>query len=247
MTSLPSVLLLEDDPFMQHFVQLALEDLPVQLHCSSNLAQARHLLRTQPLALLLSDMQLPDGSAATLCVELNANPTAWAGPVPRVVMFSGGIDPTLEPTLRSSGVWQVLHKPVTMEQLQNCVVQALAQQPSTPTTPLSTDTAQRQHIYHFFGDRHTLFAAYQHTCLQQFAHDLVEGQRAAQAGDWIALRHLAHNLKSVLTLLGHPLPAQLARELEAQASTGNPAIALATWEQLQIHLLQLLQLESPEV
>lgn len=236
MNSRPHVLLLEDDPFMQQFVELALQDLPVQLHHCNSLAQARQLLQTQSVQLLLADMHLPDGSASSLCTELCAAPLAVAGPAARVVIFSGGIDAAQEQALRRSGVWLVLHKPVAMEQLLACVKQALHEQPPQPAADSAAALPQPPT---FFGDRQALFVAYQRTCLEQFAYDVIEGNRAAHSGDWAALQRLAHNLKSVLVLLGHPTEAKLARTLETQAHVGAHTAAQATWHLLQAQLQQL--------
>ncbi|MCE1250123.1 MAG: response regulator [Comamonadaceae bacterium] len=234
MSAHPSVLLLEDDASVQRFVQLALEDLPLQLHCSASLAQAREVLRRQPVQLLLADLHLPDGSGLALCQELQAQPPV---PAPLVVIFSGGVDALLERQLRQAGVWQVLHKPVPVGQLLACVEQALAPSASSRTPcapPPATDPVQT-----FFGGQQALYQAYRQTCLAQFEHDLAQGTQAAQAGDCTALRHLGHNLKSVLTLLGHDGAAQQARTLEAQASAPDLAAATHSWQQLARALQQL--------
>ena len=230
--ALPCVLLLEDDPSVQRFVQLALEELPLQLHCCASVAQARDLLRTLPVRLLLSDLHLPDGSGLVLCQELQATASH---PAPLIAVFSGGVDTLLEQQLRRSGVWQVLHKPVPLGQLVQCVEQALAGPPSS-SPPDSHTAAATDPAHAFFNGNQALFAAYRQTCLQQFTHDLVAGDHAARQGDCTALRHLGHSLKSVLSMLGHPLPAQLARTLEEQAGAGSPEATLHTWQGLRGHL-----------
>ncbi len=217
----PCVLLLEDDPSIQRFVQLALEELPLQLHCCASMAQARDLLRTLPVQLLLSDLHLPDGSGLALCQELQATASR---PAPLIVVFSGGIDTLLEQQLRRSGVWQVLHKPVPLGQLVQCVEHALSGPlPSSP--PDSHTAAPTDPVHAFFNGNQALFTAYRATCLQQFPRDLLAGDQAAHQSDYAALRHLGHSLKSVLSILGHPLPAQLARTLEEQAGADSPEAA----------------------
>lgn len=238
-----AVLLLEDDPSVQRFVELALEDLDLQLLCGASLAQARHILTHQAVHLLLSDMNLPDGTGLALCQELQAHGVPSP---PRVVIFSGGIDARLEHALRQAGVWQILHKPVSVGQLLACVEQAMAQQPaalappaSTTTQPPATDPVQA-----FFGGQLALYQAYRSSCLAQFVHDLAQGTQAAQASDGTALRHLGHNLKSVLTLLGHDALAQLASTLEVQAQAGNLPAAVQSWGELTTHLGHLLATAS---
>ncbi|MBV2164436.1 MAG: response regulator [Comamonas sp.] len=236
----PCVLLLEDDPSVQRFVQLALEELPLQLHCCTSVALARDLLRTLPVQLLLSDLHLPDGSGLALCQELQATASR---PAPLIVVFSGGVDALLEQQLRRSGVWQVLHKPVPLGQLVQCVEQALAG-PLYSNPPDSHTTAATDPVHTFFNGNQALFAAYRETCLQQFRHDLVAGDSAAHQGDYAALRHLGHSLKSVLSMLGQPLSAQLARTLEEKAHTGEPETAMRIWQDLRDHLKCAVDLEN---
>lgn len=228
----PCVLLLEDDPSVQRFVQLALEELPLQLHCCASVAQARDLLRTLPVQLLLSDLHLPDGSGLALCQELQATASR---PALLIVVFSGGVDTLLEQQLRRSGVWQVLHKPVPLGQLVQCVEHALSG-PLSSSPPDSHTAAATDPVHAFFNGNQALFAAYRATCLQQFPRDLMAGDQAAHQGDCTALRHLGHSLKSVLSMLGHPLPAQLARTLEEQAGAGSPETTLHIWQGLRGHL-----------
>lgn len=245
MTPAPCVLLLEDDPSVQRFVQQALEGLPLQLHCCASLAQARHILHTQPVQLLLADLHLPDGSALALCQELCTAATQPQS-APLIVVFSGGVDRALEQQLLQSGIWQVLHKPVALGELLHCVKQALdRQQPPAPTC--ADTTAIRSNPAHtLFGGNQALFAAYHRTCLQQFTHDLKQGDQAAQTGDGPTLRRLGHNLKSVLTFLGYSASAQLARTLETQASVGTTTTTLHTWQQLRAHLHQIQTQATPE-
>ncbi len=140
----------------------------------------------------------------------------------------------LEQQLRRSGVWQVLHKPVPLGQLVQCVEHALSwgRCPSSP--PDSHTAAPTDPVHAFFNGNQALFAAYRATCLQQFASDLLAGDQAAHQSDYAALRHLGHSLKSVLSILGHPLPAQLARISggagRCRLTGGSPAIlAMLAW------------------
>ena len=59
---LSRVLLVEDDPSIRRFVQLALEDSEVELVQAGSLAAAINALRTGPSVLILCDLMLPDGS-----------------------------------------------------------------------------------------------------------------------------------------------------------------------------------------
>ena len=57
-------------PGIQSFVTLALEDMPVVLHCCASLQAARALLREHGCRLVLADMHLPDGNGLELLTQL---------------------------------------------------------------------------------------------------------------------------------------------------------------------------------
>ena len=91
-------LLLEDDPGIQSFVSLALEDMPVVLHCCASLQAARALLREHELSLILADMHLPDGNGLELLTQLCQH-----NQPPYCIVFSGDIAPALERQLLQQG------------------------------------------------------------------------------------------------------------------------------------------------
>jgi HPt (histidine-containing phosphotransfer) domain-containing protein len=90
----------------------------------------------------------------------------------------------------------------------------------------------------FEGDA-SMYAAFAKVCVAQFARDAVAGQAACACGDLVALRALAHNLKSVLVMLGYTHAGGLAAQLEGHAASGDLALADTTWRALRSTLLQL--------
>jgi len=91
---------------------------------------------------------------------------------------------------------------------------------------------------HFEGDS-ALYQAFAAACATQFALDALAGQAACEAGDLPALRRLAHNLKSALTMLGRDDVCELASLVEVQAAAGNLGSACASWRSLHSTLLRL--------
>jgi HPt (histidine-containing phosphotransfer) domain-containing protein len=87
----------------------------------------------------------------------------------------------------------------------------------------------------FDGDAQ-LYQAFAASCAVQFAHDLSAGQADCDAGDLPALRRLAHNLKSALTMLGHDELFAVAQTLERQAAAGDLPSARASWRVLRAQL-----------
>jgi CheY-like chemotaxis protein len=231
------VLLLEDDPAVRLFVQMALEPLSVHLLPCATLAEARQALADPALRLVLTDLTLPDGSGLDLLQWLNDR-TASTGAPCRTVVFSGGIDRALERRLQALQVWRVLHKPASVGQLMACVSEALA----TPmqAAPPAAAVGLSDPVDEFFGGNRPLYEAYRVDCLARFPVDLGEGDLAARSGDAQALRRVAHNLKSVLTLLGEAAAAQQARSTEALAASGTVEPMREGWRQLRGRVQALL-------
>lgn len=219
------VLLVEDDPSIRRFVELALEDLPIELRLASSLAQARAELEAGPVVLVISDMMLPDGSGAELLHDLGQR----AAPRPRLVAFSAGVNAERRAALLAMGVDEVLAKPVSLQALEACVRRALpAAPPDAAALQAAVDT--------YFGGNQALFQAYRAGCVQQFELDLAEGDTAAAAGDWPALRRLVHSLKTVLLTLGDPDGSALAAVAEQQAAAGQADAARQAWAGLRPRL-----------
>ncbi len=132
------------------------------------MAQARDLLAAGcPVQLLLSNLHLPDGSGLALCQELQATASR---PVPLIVVFSGGIDTLLEQQLRRSGVWQVLHKPVPLGQLVQCVEHALSGPlPSRPTRTATSSGTHRPGSRFFNGNQALFLPTARHACSNSHA------------------------------------------------------------------------------
>ena len=121
----PCVLLVEDDPAVRRFVQLALEPLSVELVSCATLAEAQQVLIASSPQLVLTDLTLPDGSGLDLLHWLHDRAQQPSG-LCRTVVFSGGIDPTMERKLKALQVWRVLHKPASVGSLMACVADVLA-------------------------------------------------------------------------------------------------------------------------
>ena len=90
----------------------------------------------------------------------------------------------------------------------------------------------------FDGDAQ-LYRAFAASCAAQFAHDISAGRAGCDAGDLAALRRLAHNLKSALTMLGHDELFAVAQKLESEAAAGDLPSAKVSWHELRAELSRL--------
>lgn len=222
MTTLPRVLLVEDDASLRRWVAMVLEDEPIELVSCGDGATALAELARAPVRLVLTDLMMPGISGRELLQRLDTEPGLGGGPL-RVV-FSAGLDATTREALAGLGVWRWLHKPTSMAELLACVRDALAGASIAAASAPSQDVIER----HFGGDR-ALFEAYRSSCDAQFALDADVGDAALAARDAQALRRLGHSLKSVLETLGEAVGAARARQLEGAALAGDWATLDVQW------------------
>jgi len=252
-----NVLLVEDDASIRRFVAMALEGEALRLVEAASLAEARTLLRTAAFDVVIADLMLGDGSGMDLLGELAARPTLTR------VAFSAGIDRAARAQLADIGVTEVLSKPVSVSALQGAVARARTSARTAPAGGDAADpvaafstmtsaadgaareavseaateaTAEAAAIEHYFGGDRSLFLRYRQQCLAQFAEDLRHGDACAAAGRTLEMRHLAHSLKSVLSMLGDEGASARARALEDAAEGGDAQAAAAHWRALAMRL-----------
>lgn len=233
------LLLIEDDPSIARFVEIALDGLPehdaaapaIELTVVRTLAEARAALAAGGWRLVISDLMLPDGSAESLLADgLALGPAA-----PKWVVFSAGVQEERRAALAERGVACMLRKPVPLVELLDTIAGLLREAstaPAEPAAPPAVDPVEQ----HFGGDR-ALFESFRSGCLERFADDLAQGHAAVAAGDAQALRRVAHGLKAVLALIGEPGLSAQARVLEDATAACAPGEPLpAGWEPLAFGL-----------
>lgn len=240
--SQPRVLVVEDEASIRRFVEMALEDEPIELVLAASLAEAHLALATAPAQLVIGDLMLGDGSGYTLFESL----TGVTGT--RCVAFSAGIAADARARLAAIGVHEVLSKPVSVAALQQCVALTLAaanepregargEAAAPAVAAVASATAAEQGLAdEYFGGDVELLRVYRVQCLRQFARDVVEGDRAAERADVPALRRLAHGVKSVLRMLGEVDAAAVARHVEDLGAAGEPGPTLSAWPNLRERL-----------
>ncbi|MBT9501462.1 MAG: response regulator [Burkholderiaceae bacterium] len=228
--TLPRVLLIEDDPSLQRFVQLALEDLPIELLSCTTVDQALLALQHAPVALLLTDLMLPGRSGLDLLQQLQREPALRADA--RLAVFSAGLLPAVRLQLQALDVWRMLAKPCSIAELEACVRDALGAAP-TATEPRSDVAAP---VASHFGGNRALYEAFRASCLPQFLIDVQTGDTACEQGDAQAMRRLAHSLKSVLLTLGQPQAAEQAGALEDRSEQADWTAARPLWQALRQQL-----------
>jgi CheY-like chemotaxis protein len=233
MASANRVLVIEDDPSIRRFIELTLEDEPIELRQAESVAQGLAALRAHgPFRLVMTDLMLPDGSGQQVLQLLQHDAALRAGA--RLAVFSAGLSAETRQQLAALGVDEVISKPAGVAQLLHCVQRALDAGPAEAPVPAADPEPDPEALavdLYFAGNR-PLYETYRDSCRRQFVLDRQAGDAAVQAADWPALRRLAHSLKSVLQTLGHGADSAIARTLEADAAEGRTDAARAGWQQL---------------
>jgi len=212
------VLLVEDDPAMVRFVELAVDDLGIALQACTTVAEAIAALRVQPAHLIVTDLMLP-GAPGTVLLQRLRQEAALLGNA-RVVVCSAGINAPMKAELAGLGVWRQLHKPVAVETLRTCVREGLAPEAAPAPQALKTtggDADEAAAVLRYFAGNRALFDMYRGACLRQFPVDLGDGDKAFEVRDAVALRRLAHSLRTVLLSLGLTEASACAKRLEQAA------------------------------
>lgn len=237
MTTASRVLLLEDDASIRRFVGMALAELPIELVEARSIAEAWEQLGRQDVDLFISDLMLPDGNAMHMFHALREQPGSSAM---QVVIFSAGVSAATRELAAELGVFRVLDKPVPYLDLVACVQQAIGgASPLSPAQAVvltdSLPATQRQRaIDDHFGGQAALFDEFLASCLAQLPADIDAGDQACATQDAGALRRVAHNLKSVLQLIGSTEGHAMARRLEHAAAEGQAFAAMTSdWGQIR--------------
>lgn len=240
-----NVLLVEDDASIRRFVALALEDETLRLVEAKSLAEARALLSHQTFDVVIADLMLGDGSGMDLLRELAARPALTR------MAFSAGIDRTVRARLDDIGVTEVLSKPVSVGALQAAVARARTRRagsapggggavpaagPADMASAAGGSASEAAAVGNYFGGDRSLFVLYRQQCLAQFTEDIRRGDACAAAGRVAEMRHLAHSLKSVLSMLGDDVAGARARALEDVSAAGDAQAAAAHWRALAARL-----------
>lgn len=121
-STLPRILLVEDDPVTRTFLVAALEALPATVDAADSLATACTLATPNRHALWLLDANLPDGSGAELLARLRS-----FDPHIPALAHTATDDAAIREALIRAGFRAVLVKPLPVAALQAAVRGALGQ------------------------------------------------------------------------------------------------------------------------
>jgi len=121
----PRILLVEDEPANRALVRAIIartsraELRGVVLHEAATIAEARSMLASHPVDIVLVDVRLPDGNGLDLVTELRAHPDADPA---KVVIVSASVLPAERTTALATGADAFLAKPFDPSDLVDLIV-----------------------------------------------------------------------------------------------------------------------------
>ncbi|RVT49284.1 response regulator [Rubrivivax albus] len=240
----PRVLLVDDDAAIRRLVDLALEDLDVDLVCCADGREALDAMRQGPARLVITDLMMPGISGYALLQQLADDPALRGGA--RLAVFSAGLNAQAKERLAGLPVWRLIDKPTPVIALADIVEAALqgdAVEPADADAPPhdagATAVSAAAAIDAHFGGDAALYRAFLASCLLQFPDDLRQGDAAVAAADAPSLRRVAHSLKSVLLLVGEAEASDTARRLEHAAEAADWDACHGPWQALAATLRRM--------
>ena len=118
--TLPRALVVDDEPHIRELLEITLARMDVQAVCAENLQRAYELLKAEPVALCLTDMNLPDGSGLDLVRYMNQH---FADLPVAVITAHGDVNSAVEAL--KAGAFDFVNKPVDLPVLRALVSTAL--------------------------------------------------------------------------------------------------------------------------
>jgi len=229
-TTLPRILLVEDDPVSQAFLAAAIEALPATVDRAGSLASARTLVAGHVHALWLVDANLPDGRGADLLAYLRAD-----FPDTPALAHTASQDRHALDALIDAGFLEVLVKPLSATSLQAAIGRALGAAPV-----VSMATGQKLPSWDDASALSALNGQQEHVqALRRLFLDELPAQRrsiagAAGNGDLAAMRSTLHRMRASCGFVG---AARLDAAVRALESHPHCASALQRFDEAASDLL----------
>lgn len=241
------ILVVEDDPTVSRFIGEALARLEVDAVFCPTVEAALGACERHAFALVITDLTFPGASGQALIEHLQPRRPG----APRVLVFSAGLHQAVRERMTALGVHQCLAKPASVPELVQAVRDALnladwpdAPQPDTPVAHPDLQPFELAAIETYFDGDRGFYETFRASCTEQFKVDLQEGDTACAGNDAVALRRVAHSLKSVLQTLGYADHSVCAKAVEQAAQHAPWDAAQAAWADLRGRLVDSFNLSA---
>ncbi len=216
--TMPTLLLVEDDPVSALFLSAALEALPARVVVATDCAQA--LKAPGTFHLWLVDANLPDGEGGELLARLRAASSGTPA-----IAHTADPSPALRDRLLSAGFAEVLVKPLTAARLQHSVREVLglhavghASPRMAPRTPAAAEDWDHDAALKVLGGQQDHVAQLRSLFLAELPRVHAASLEAFARHDTAALCEALHKLRASCGFVG-----AIALQRAAAAWQADPA------------------------
>ena len=112
------ILLVEDNPLIQHVLKHQLENLKVEVHTADNGAQALEKVQITDYALIVMDIGLPDQDGRTVAVTIHSYQSHHQRALTPIIALSAHIDEAEQQRCLASGMIRAWNKPLDAKKIQ---------------------------------------------------------------------------------------------------------------------------------
>lgn len=203
-----SILLVEDVALNQQIIMAMLELDQHQVCCVDSIALALAFSSLHKVDLILLDMNLADGDGLAFYQQLCQK----QGQAPLTVMLTADVSEPLKQRCLNAGITEVLHKPLTLQSLRQCLSRVTSAGATARTLRLYANAATFMQIARY------LPAAAVKDKVDRLKHELADAITELQATmtDATECQKQLHRLASIAASLGLEILADSCRALEQQ-------------------------------
>src|SRR5512135_465262 len=114
------ILIADDDPLVLDSLRQVVERMGHESIAATTVAAALETVETQPIDVVLCDVQMPDGSGLKILSDIRGSASS-----PEVIIMTGYGDPDGAELAIKKGAWDYLEKPLSVKAVMLCVERAL--------------------------------------------------------------------------------------------------------------------------
>lgn len=199
-----SILLIEDDEISRFYLSEAIALLDVELTVCPDFASGRTAMRTKPPALIISDLNLPDGALVDMAGEFPAG-------IP-ILAISADLTPAIRERLAAIRIRDVMAKPMSVAELHDGIRRLCGSAPGL---------WNQEKALKALGGSVAALRSMRAMFIAELPPAAQGIQAAFDAGDTKALHDALHKLKASCGFLGAERLLEACRLLDQDLSSAS--------------------------
>jgi len=200
-----NILIVDDNDVNRHILSLMLKRKGFTVLQAGNGLECLSVLETQPVDLVLLDMQMPFLNGFDTVKQIRSNPRHSNLPIIALTAFATEGD---QQQCLQAGCNGYLAKPFSSEALYAAIEEHLK---------------PRENDHFNETDLQRLRQEFQPELITMLELDLVRMRKAQENGNWENIAHIAHDIKGTTGMLGYKNISQLASQLHYWSNNTQPA------------------------